>query len=310
MKYLTCVIVCSFLFTTPANACDDECGQGTVGCVFGTPWFCQQSEDGCWYTIETAECPQGTECSWGNCIPSCQPNCGGKECGDNGCDGSCGDCNSTAFCEGGVCVTPPPPEGCMDLLLCMLDCEGDFTCFFDCSTDVPEPLATIYNTMGQCMASDPDWDPACYHDRDCIIDALEGCSQEAEACLGPDWCIPECTDLVCGPDPFCSENCGDCPIDEVCEQGQCVMATPSETQESEPGEMDATSETGEFTTDGEDANSNGDSCNCQTLGGRTTDGSWLLLALMLLLIAVKRRYRLPQTQLLIFDDIARKATSE
>lgn len=35
---------------------------------------------------------------------SCIPDCGGKECGDNGCGGSCGECLSTMTCEAGKCT--------------------------------------------------------------------------------------------------------------------------------------------------------------------------------------------------------------
>jgi hypothetical protein len=34
-----------------------------------------------------------------NCIPSCD----GKNCGDNGCGGTCGICTSTEYCKDGVC---------------------------------------------------------------------------------------------------------------------------------------------------------------------------------------------------------------
>ena len=34
----------------------------------------------------------------------CIPSCGGKECGTNGCDGSCGSCATGSFCARGQCV--------------------------------------------------------------------------------------------------------------------------------------------------------------------------------------------------------------
>ena len=36
---------------------------------------------------------------------SCTPNCVGKVCGDDGCGGSCGACNSAQTCAQGQCVT-------------------------------------------------------------------------------------------------------------------------------------------------------------------------------------------------------------
>jgi hypothetical protein len=35
---------------------------------------------------------------------ACTPDCRGKQCGDNGCGGSCGSCIATASCEAGTCT--------------------------------------------------------------------------------------------------------------------------------------------------------------------------------------------------------------
>ena len=40
----------------------------------------------------------------------CAPQCGGKECGDDGCGGSCGECDAPESCEGSVCVCVPACE--------------------------------------------------------------------------------------------------------------------------------------------------------------------------------------------------------
>ena len=36
----------------------------------------------------------------------CKPVCDGKECGDDGCGGSCGECGESMFCYGGACAAP------------------------------------------------------------------------------------------------------------------------------------------------------------------------------------------------------------
>lgn len=36
--------------------------------------------------------------------PPCTPNCTGKECGSDGCSGSCGTCPTGETCQNGVCV--------------------------------------------------------------------------------------------------------------------------------------------------------------------------------------------------------------
>jgi uncharacterized protein (TIGR03382 family) len=63
-------------------------------------------DDGCGGSC--GDCPGGT-CFDGTC---CFPDCAGKECGDNGCGGKCGDCPPFDSCVDGVCK------------LCEPDCEG------------------------------------------------------------------------------------------------------------------------------------------------------------------------------------------
>jgi hypothetical protein len=40
----------------------------------------------------------------------CTPKCGRKQCGNDGCDGSCGGCAAGQVCASGTCCTPEPPE--------------------------------------------------------------------------------------------------------------------------------------------------------------------------------------------------------
>jgi hypothetical protein len=72
---------------------------------------CQNREcgpDGCGGSC--GECPGNDTCdtSTGQCV--CQPKCGGKECGPNGCGGSCGECPDSHTCalDTGQCI----PVGC------------------------------------------------------------------------------------------------------------------------------------------------------------------------------------------------------
>lgn len=51
-------------------------------------------------------------CSNGRCN-TCTPNCAGKQCGDNGCGGSCGTCYPGQICTGNVCVNQTTPT-CSD----------------------------------------------------------------------------------------------------------------------------------------------------------------------------------------------------
>ena len=40
-------------------------------------------------------------------LPACKPDCEGKECGDNGCGGSCGECPQNTGCWKGECLSVP-----------------------------------------------------------------------------------------------------------------------------------------------------------------------------------------------------------
>jgi hypothetical protein len=46
---------------------------------------------------------------------SCTPNCAGKNCGSDGCGGSCGTCSSGYWCDNGVCTLSCTPATCFSL---------------------------------------------------------------------------------------------------------------------------------------------------------------------------------------------------
>jgi hypothetical protein len=58
-------------------------------------------DDGCGGSCGT--CPGEESCVSGVCIPGCTPDCTGKECGDDGCGGSCGTCSGGEVCNNGTC---------------------------------------------------------------------------------------------------------------------------------------------------------------------------------------------------------------
>jgi hypothetical protein len=99
----------------------DDCGGITwEGCCAGsTLKYCDAGQ------LVTADCEQMPSCGWSsdgnfydcgttgaadpagtfvkNC-PACTPKCGGKQCGDDGCGGSCGTCPAGKTCADGQCV--------------------------------------------------------------------------------------------------------------------------------------------------------------------------------------------------------------
>lgn len=95
---------------------EGEGGGGGGGCTSQTcaslDISCGTPGDGCGGTLSCGTCTPGvTNCVGGSCVPiitDCVPNCAGKVCGGDGCDGSCGTCTiSGESCDGGSCVAGP-----------------------------------------------------------------------------------------------------------------------------------------------------------------------------------------------------------
>lgn len=81
--------------------CDDN-----TGCTVDT---C--TDDGCVNTPSSPdccvpECGEGLECKDYQCV--CKPDCSGKECGGDGCGGSCGECKKQYKCGNDKCVFDCP----------------------------------------------------------------------------------------------------------------------------------------------------------------------------------------------------------
>ncbi len=73
----------------------------------------------------------------------CTPNCAGKECGDNGCEGSCGACNSTQTCNA--------TGKCTYLGTCIPECSGKQCGSDGCSSTCPPGCSvTEYCENGIC----------------------------------------------------------------------------------------------------------------------------------------------------------------
>lgn len=80
--------------------CIDECKIGEKGCFdVSTQWICAGDidNDGC-NEIKEVKCTSNEVCNNGICEKQCEPNCIGKECGDDGCGGICGNCKSNEYC--------------------------------------------------------------------------------------------------------------------------------------------------------------------------------------------------------------------
>ena len=132
---------------------------------------------------------EGESCVNGKCV-ACEPSCDGKECGDDSCSGSCGDCADGETCNAqGICD-----------VVCVPACDGkvcgDDGCDGSCGTC---EAGLTCNASGQCVEG--------------------GVCDPVANCVGKN----------CGDDG-CGGLCG------VCEAGlDCVMGTC--TEEGEDGEF-------------------------------------------------------------------------
>jgi hypothetical protein len=135
----------------------------------------------------------------------CTPDCTGKACGDDGCGGSCGQC-----------------EGIDDGNWCSDTVCQDFQCLFVANSK------PCNGGEGTCMGG-ACCTPDCYG-RNCGDD---GCSGSCGECVGgaqcvdglcPDTCLPACAGKQCGPDG-CGAACGTCDDGFKCVGGLCKEST-------------------------------------------------------------------------------------
>lgn len=118
-------------------------------------------DDGCGGTCGT--CTGNTHCESSLCVSgtTCTPQCNGKQCGPNGCGGQCGGCDTGETCQGGQCVGGNDCN--CNGAKCGLDNCGN-TCGF-C------PGGTECDNSGQCVANTTG--DSCQGILDCITSPTE-----------------------------------------------------------------------------------------------------------------------------------------
>jgi hypothetical protein len=138
----------------------------------------------------------------------CVSDCTDRDCGDDGCGGSCGDCSEMTICsEIGTCVPLPCQSS--------KDCPGDFICFkemqicVECAVDDDCLEGKLCNPSYEC------YEPLyCDSDKDCK-DYDMVCNKDSGLCVE---CLahPDCPDEHYCKDFFCFPN--------ACkpEQSQCA----------------------------------------------------------------------------------------
>jgi hypothetical protein len=195
----------------------------------------------------------GQACEAGQCVP-CEPQCLGLTCGDDGCGGSCGECDEGLTCHpNGVCVDAClgiTYEGCCEaetLRYCdggelkEIPCDAaDGACgwsssgFYDCGTDgAAEPTGAFAKDCAEVCV------PSCAG-KACGDD---GCGQSCGGCDAGWDCLdgqcvhgdtPDCAGKECGPDGM-GGSCGECAADETCTAlGQCEAPVVADVVDDAP----------------------------------------------------------------------------
>jgi hypothetical protein len=120
----------------------------------------------------------------------CQPNCAGKNCGDDGCGGSCGNCGIGFACQGGTCTcTCPGGQQCLSNGSCGMLCTSDANCLNGCVCSGFPPVSggpQLCGAAGGCG----DVPQRCSSTAECPAGwACQWTNCETEH---PDRCVPLC----------------------------------------------------------------------------------------------------------------------
>ena len=202
--------VCSEGECTP-EYCAGRCGKDSVPAGAGVTCGC----DAFCFALGTC-CPGVcTSCTEELGVLCCEPQCGGKECGDDGCLGSCGVCKGDQSCISGICVACQPDclnKGC-----------GDDGCGGSCGQCTPGHLCEA----GVCIDCDPQCDGKSCGD--------DGCGGSCGPCTGDcidgvcDGCVPDCAGKACGTNG-CGGSCGQCPDGHVCSAESVCEVDPGDCE--------------------------------------------------------------------------------
>ncbi len=242
--------ICAPTLYGALDSCDCGCGAPDPDCKFDLPLY---------------GCKTGDTCTATGTCEACKADCKDKQCGPDGCGGTCGTCSdpTKATCSTGQCIDACNPKP----VLCKTNTCGDDGCGGSCGscpsgkecsdgqcTDVVKPVApnSCQNSCGSVAPAGCYCVPSCATDGSCCPDfnavcsckpncgtnkcGDDGCGGSCGACTGQtpycgadgqctSKCDKQCTGKSCGPDG-CGGTCGTCAEGSACSfNSKCVPAT-------------------------------------------------------------------------------------
>ena len=155
----------------------------------------------------------------------CELACQGKQCGPDGCGGSCGQCPAGMSCSDFECVSGET-TACGEFMDCIRGCyelfaeSGSPDGCDETTCPVPQDELDALMPIMECMGTEcPGEEP----DPSCVLAAFDGaCAGLIETCKGGgSTCQPACGDRDCGDDG-CGGSCGSCDDGASCSDGYCM----------------------------------------------------------------------------------------
>lgn len=154
----------------------------------------------------------------------CIPNCTNKECGNDGCSGICGSCESGEVCSNGTCVSSGGIE-CNDDFDCMMEatgspyCEGNSVCIDSISYECINE-GTTQSYCNSTPIKDCTECPNGCEDNQCITSSTKECDQIGIRQSGK-YCSTNYKLITQKANTISCENNFECKTN-ICSEGSCA----------------------------------------------------------------------------------------
>jgi hypothetical protein len=135
--------------------------------------------DGCQGSCGSCGSEQRCHDASGRCedTAACKPHCADRECGSDGCGGSCGTCAGGSACDGGGSCSRPGPSCGNSIVESGEECDGGDRCGSDCRNADTDTDTDTVTDFAQCQEFGATDAPDAC--KQCVCDR---CTQLAIAC--------------------------------------------------------------------------------------------------------------------------------